>query len=113
MAGGAPRDAALFPITQDRAQGGGPNIGKPPVLVLDILPSRGALGSRAVQAEKAQMENTARDEVLVFKNQSRIGGGTGEQILKELLAHRSAGNGKGAGRLCTWTWQSARRAATS
>ena len=61
------------------------------------------------------MENTARDEVLVFKNQCSFGGGTGEQILKELLANRKAGDGKSAGRLCTWTWQckSATRAATS
>ena len=54
------------------------------------------VGKEALKAKKAQMEKRASEEVQVFKDQLKIGGDTGEEILKEL-----AGSGQGAGRLCT------------
>jgi len=53
----------------------------------------------SVEAKKAEMEQKAREEVQVFKDQCKIAGDTGEEILERLLANRQAG--KGAGRLCT------------
>ena len=53
----------------------------------------------SVEAKKAKMEKRARKEVLRFKDQCKIAGDTGEEILKELLAKRKAG--KGADELCT------------
>ena len=56
-------------------------------------------GAQALKAKKVQMEKRAREEVQVFKDQCKIAGDTGKEILEELLAHRKAG--KGANRLCT------------
>ncbi|CAE7221653.1 unnamed protein product [Symbiodinium sp. CCMP2592] len=53
----------------------------------------------SVEAKKAEMEKRARKEVLRFKDQCKIAGDTGEQILNQLLANRQAG--KGADELCT------------
>eukprot|EP00439_Symbiodinium_sp_Y106_P081215 s2769_g20.t1 len=53
----------------------------------------------ALQAKKADMDKKARKEVLRFKDQCKIAGDTGKEILEELLANRQAG--KGADELCT------------
>ena len=53
----------------------------------------------SVEAKKAEMEKRAREEVQVFKDQCKVAGDTGKEILNKLLANRQAG--KGADRLCT------------
>ena len=57
------------------------------------------VGEEALQAKKADMDKKARKEVLRFKDQCKIAGDTGKEILEELLANRQAG--KGADELCT------------
>eukprot|EP00439_Symbiodinium_sp_Y106_P009525 s12819_g1.t1 len=57
------------------------------------------VGEEALQAKKADMDKKARKEVLRFKDQCKIAGDTGKEILAELLANRQAG--KGADELCT------------
>ena len=49
----------------------------------------------SVEAKKAEMENRAHEDVQVFKDQCKIAGDTGKEILEELLANRKAS------RLCT------------
>ena len=58
-----------------------------------------AVGEQALKAKKERMEKRAREEVQVFKDQCKVAGDTGKEILKELLANWQAG--KGADRLCT------------
>ena len=43
----------------------------------------------------------AQKEVQRFKDQCRIGGDTGQEILQKLVDNRKAGNGQGAKELCT------------
>ena len=57
------------------------------------------VGEEALQAKKADMDKKARKEVLRFKDQCKIAGDTGKEILGELLANRQAG--QGADELCT------------
>ena len=58
-----------------------------------------AVGEQALKAKNERMEKRAREEVQVFRDQCKVAGDTGKEILKELLANRQAG--KGADRLCT------------
>mmetsp|Transcript_22920 Transcript_22920/g.47148 ORF Transcript_22920/g.47148 Transcript_22920/m.47148 type:complete len:439 (-) Transcript_22920:18-1334(-) len=58
-----------------------------------------AVGEQALKAKNERMEKRAREEVQVFKDQCKVAGDTGKEILKELLANWQAG--KGADRLCT------------
>ena len=58
-----------------------------------------AVGEQALKAKNEWMEKRAREEVQVFKDQCKVAGDTGKEILKELLANWQAG--KGADRLCT------------
>ncbi|CAE7353608.1 unnamed protein product [Symbiodinium sp. CCMP2592] len=53
----------------------------------------------SVEAKKAEMEQKARKEVLRFKDQCKIAGDTGKEILNKLLENRQAG--EGAEELCT------------
>ena len=53
----------------------------------------------SVEAKKAEMDKKARKEVRRFKEECKIAGDTGKEILEELLANRKAG--KGADELCT------------
>ncbi|OLP95034.1 hypothetical protein AK812_SmicGene22840 [Symbiodinium microadriaticum] len=56
-------------------------------------------GPATLAAKKEEMDKKARKEVLRFKDQCKIAGDTGKEILEELLANRQAG--KGADELCT------------
>jgi len=56
-------------------------------------------GPATLAAKKAEMEKDARKEVLRFKDQCKIAGDTGKEILQKLLDNRQAG--KGADELCT------------
>ena len=59
------------------------------------------VGEEALQAKKAEMEEMAQKEVQRFKDQCRIGGDTGQEILQKLVDNRKAGIGQGADELCT------------
>ena len=59
------------------------------------------VGEEALQAKKAEMEEMAQKEVQRFKDQCRIGGDTGQEILQKLVDNRKAGIGQGAKELCT------------
>eukprot|EP00439_Symbiodinium_sp_Y106_P030576 s8283_g3.t1 len=58
-----------------------------------------AVGEQALKAKKERMEKRARKEVRRFREECKIAGDTGKEILEELLANRQAG--KGADELCT------------
>ena len=55
-------------------------------------------GEKGLKAEKAWQEKGARREVLWFKEECKIDGNTGEDILQDLLVMRK--NGKGSSQLC-------------
>ena len=56
-------------------------------------PASDAVGEQALKAKNERMEKRAREKVQVFKDQCKVAGDTGKEILKELLANRQAGKG--------------------